>query len=137
MTINSATLDTHTQDGVRISIPCYVDVPMHLRKQLLNGARSAAETQQSKNSAPPTRSGISVTTMATTEQSVESYLGVTFDVLRTVLFQRGGLPVDLILRLQAVAGMEVISTKELAKAFDDRKKLCVGYVSENPYPQVS
>lgn len=135
--INSATLDTHTQEGIRISIPCYVDVPNHVRKSLLNGTREAAQREAASESTPKTQSGLTVTTYNNNQTSVENYLGVSLDVLRTVLFQRGGLPLDLILRLQEVSGIEVLSPKELAKAFDDRKKVCIGYAKENPYPPVS
>lgn len=130
--MNSATQDFHTDDGVRISQPLYLDLPNHKRKELLNALRETINNFRTSTSTPSTMSGISVSTY--TSSSVEQYLGMNMDVLRGVLFQRGGLAADLILRIQAVTGVTIVTDAQLKKAFDERKKSVLAYVTNNPPP---
>ncbi|QNI75606.1 hypothetical protein [Synechococcus sp. MVIR-18-1] len=55
------------------------------------------------------------------------------DVLRGVLFQRGGLALDLIIRLQQVAGMEVLTEADIKKAFSARQKSVLNLVKETVF----
>jgi hypothetical protein len=132
-TLNSATLDHNTEEGIRISLPIYVDIPMGVRKTLYNSVREEATRAATVLSSPKTVSGIQVTTYQVQENSVSQYLGASLDVLRTLIFQRGGLQLDLVLRLQEVAGYEVLTKEALAKAFDERKEACISYADHNPY----
>ena len=131
--INSSAADYHNEDGVRFSLPFYLDVPNQRRKDLLNAVRETISLKRTSTSTPDTMSGISVETY--TGNSIEQYIGMNIDVLRSVLFQRGGLPADLILRLQAVTGLTIVTDAQLKKAFDERKKLVLSYVTNNPPPQ--
>lgn len=131
--INSAKQDFHTANGVRISLPAYVDLPVQTRKSLLNAVRTAMEREDIQ-STPKTQSGISVTSVNSSHVSgIERYLGMSLAVLRSVLFARGGLALDLVLRLQNVGGIEVVSTAELIEAFDNRKEFVTTYTSTYPY----
>jgi hypothetical protein len=130
--INSAKQDATTERGVRISLPCYIDVPTHHRKELLNNVRRVVEAESSVYN-PKTKSGITVVTSQPNLSNVEQYLGMSLSILRSILFQRGGLALDLVLRLQEVAGYEVISNEELAQAFDARKSFCTNYTAEYPF----
>jgi hypothetical protein len=130
--INSAKQDATTERGVRISLPCYVDVPTHQRKELLNHVRRVVEAEDTTYN-PKTKSGITVVTSQPSLSKVEQHLGMSLSILRSILFQRGGLALDLILRLQDVAGYEVISNEELAQAFDVRKNFVTSYTTEYPF----
>jgi hypothetical protein len=109
--LNASSLDYVTENGSRVSCPVYVDVTMIERKALLNAIRQVC--YQPSTTQVKSISGITVENSASKQQEVESFLGCSIDVLRSVLFQRGGLPVDLILRIQSVSGYEVISLKDL------------------------
>lgn len=130
--INSAAADFFNEDGVRFSLPFYLDLPTQKRKDLLNGVREKIQSVRTSSSTPNSMSGISVDTFTT--NSVEQYIGMSLDVLRSVLFQRGGVPADLVLRLQAVSGVTVVTDAELKKAFDNRKKTVLAYLTNFPPP---
>ena len=130
--INSAAQDYHNEDGVRFSLPFYLDLPTQKRKDLLNALRDAINNSRKSSATPPSASGITVDTY--TSNSVEQYIGMSMDILRGVLFQRGGLPADLIFRIQAVTGLTIVTDAQLKKAFDERKKTVLAYVTNNPPP---
>ena len=130
--INSASQDHTTEGGSRLSIPVYLDPPMATRKQMLNGIRERITQSQLTSNTPKTMSGLSTDTVVGQTQ-VEAYLGMTMDVLRAVIFQRGGLPLDMFLRLQAVSGVEVITEKDIKAGFDARKKQCVELSKVEPF----
>ena len=130
--INSAATDFFNEDGVRFSLPFYLDLPTQKRKDLLNGVREKIQSVRTSSSTPNSMSGISVDTFTT--NSVEQYIGMTMDVLRSVLFTRGGVPADLVLRLQAVSGITIVTDAELKKAFDNRKKTVLAYLTNFPPP---
>ena len=132
--LNSAQTDYHSEDGVRFSLPFYLDLSTVQKKQLLNGVRSALENRNNTTSTPASASGITVES-ASTDRAIEDYLGMNLSVLRGVLFQRGGLPADLIFRLQAVSGVEIVNEADLKKAFDQKKKTVLSYLKDNPPPQ--
>lgn len=130
--INSAANDYYNEDGTRFSLPFYLDLPNQKRKELLNAVRETIQLTTTTTSEVPSLSGIKVESY--TGNSVEQYIGMDIAVLRGVLFQRGGLPADLVLRIQAVTGASVVTEAELKKAFDTRKKKVLSYVTDNPPP---
>jgi hypothetical protein len=131
--LNAAKSDYYTDSGCRVSTVLYLDVPMEKRKLLYNALRTKVELE-AFTSTPATRSGIqTVTANSSALSQIESYVGVTMSVLRGVLFQRGGVALDLILRIQEASGVEVITAKELGAALDNRKKQVVNYIKENPF----
>jgi hypothetical protein len=132
--LNSSKLDYYTSDGVRVSMPLYFDLPNQRRKDLLNGFRNALQAQTMTESSPSSMSGIRVESHGLYNNAIEKYIGMDLACLRGVLFQRGGLPADLILRLQAVTGVEVITEQDIRKAFDQRKKTTVSYTKDNMAP---
>ena len=134
--INSAANDHMTVDGVRISTPGYVDLSVNQRKALLNGVREAVQGQ-AVVSTPDTYSGITVETASSATSDVESYLGVSLDVLRGVIFQRGGIECGLLLRLQAVTGITYVAQKDFAAAFKKRGTLIKEYTTTHPFEGVA
>ena len=130
--LNSAVNDYSTKEGVRISLPCYVDITMQQRKDILNACREAASSQVI-SSQPSTMSGLRVETTSNVQSEMESYLGMSFDVLRGVIFQRGGLEVSLLLRLQEVTGRKIVTDKDFTAAFKARSEAVKTYTSTYPY----
>lgn len=130
--LNRSANDTITGNGVRISIPVYIDPPTTMRKEILNVLRTKA-TEPIATSNPNTMSGIQVVSYSTRQPEIEAYLGLSLDNLRNTLFSRGGLEVSLILKLQNVTGLDIVSDKELASAFDSKKKLCRAFSTEFPF----
>ena len=130
--INAAANDHMTVDGVRISTPVYIDLSTNQRKALLNGVREAVQAQPFV-STPDTYSGISVETASNVQSDVETYLGVSLDVLRNVIFTRGGIECGLLLRLQAVTGINYVTDKDFAAAFKSRGNIIKNYTKEYPY----
>lgn len=131
--INSASNDFTNDKGVRISLPCYIDLPMTERKNILSALRAKAASTVS--STPSTMSGLVVESASRSLSDIETYIGMTIEVLRGVIFQRGGMEVSLILRLQEVTGLELISAKDFTAAFKERQDLVKGYIKNNPYQQ--
>ena len=130
--LNNASSDYFNPDGVRVSIPLYLDLPTQKRKDLLNAIRTAVENQTLKQYQPATASGLTVESHGDYNPTIEKYIGMDMSVLRGVLFQRGGLPADLVLRIQAVTGLTVITDAELKKAFTERQKQVLNYIKDNP-----
>ena len=130
--LNRAANDTITGNGVRISIPVYIDPPVTVRKEILNVLRSKA-TEPIATSNPDTMSGIQVVSYSTRQPEIEAYLGQTLDNLRNVLFSRGGLEISLVLKLQNVTGIDIVTDKELTTAFDSKKKLSKAFSTEHPF----
>jgi hypothetical protein len=133
LTLNSSDLDTTTSEGIRVSLPCYVDPPMNLRKNILNLIRTECNRFETVEQ-PRSQSGIVVSHSQSQATKVDQYLGLSVEhVLRGVLFSRGGMPIDLILRLQEVAGVKLITEEEIIQAFDQRKQQVLDYVKHHPY----
>ena len=126
--LNYAGADYNTEDGVRISLPLYIDVPNTKRKELLNAVRSVCATQFTTQ--PANTHGITVVNSQTLQPKVEAFLGMTIDILRSVLFSRGGLQADLLFRLQAVTGIELITDKDLTAAFKARQAMVKDFKKE-------
>lgn len=131
MTINAHPNDYYTPDGTRVCLPIYIDVPMTKRKELLNGIRNA-QNAETTSSTPSTVSGLTVETK-NPRSNVHDFLGMQPDVLRGVLFQRGGLALDLVLRLQEVAGLQVLTEADVKKAFTARQKSVLNLVKETKF----
>ena len=130
--LNHYTCDYHTEGGVRISLPVYIDVPTADRKTLLNAVREICATTVT-TTPENTHGGISVVSQQTMQPQVEAYLGMALDVLRSMLFSRGGLSADLLLRLQEVTGIEYVTQKDIAAAFKARQGQIKTYVEENKF----
>ena len=126
--INAAVNDYISPDGVRVSLAAYADVPVVTRKLALSAIRDLINS--SVESTPTTQSGISVVTNAGNLSKVERQLGCTFDILRQTLFQRGGLPLELVLKLQVLTGIEMLSMKELDAAVKAKTNLIKEYVKQ-------
>ena len=129
---NAASNDSYSSNGARISLPIYVDISQQDRKLMLNGIRTAIYEQQ-PTTTPNSVTGLQVVNATNGQHEVEAFIGMSLDVLRTVLFSRGGMPIDLVLRLQSVSGMEVLSEKDIKAAFKDRQASVLSYLKENTY----
>ena len=130
--INNFTNDYITDSGTRICTPLYLDLTTSQRKELLNAVRAKAAEMDTVST--NTRSGIAVATSVGNITKIEAYLGVSLEILRSgVLFQRGGLAADLVLKLQSVTGVEVVSIKEIEAAYKARIKLVKDYEAANQF----
>ena len=130
--INASNNDLMTSEGVRISTPIYVDLPMNIRKELFNGIRTAC-TQSYDRPASSSVSGITVEEPSQKHGDIEGFLGMNLDCLRSVIFSRGGLPVDLVLRLQAVSGLTFVTAKDFNDALKKRTTIIKNYITENTF----
>jgi hypothetical protein len=129
--LNSASNDYTTDSGVRVCTPVYVDIPVNERKTLLNLVRHKA--MEMNVSEVKSKSGISVATSTNQLSNIESYLGCSLEVLRSLIFSRGGLACDLVLKLQSLTGYEVLSLKDLDQALKHRLNTIKEYTKENTY----
>lgn len=130
--LNTAANDYTSKDGVRISLPCYIDITIQQRKEILNACRDQCNVTV-VSSEPPSMTGIRVETTSNAQSDMESYIGMSLDVLRGVLFQRGGIEAGLLLRLQEVTGLELVSDKDFTAAFKARHDAVKKYTSDYPY----
>lgn len=130
MNLNNHLNDYVSPVGVRICAPLYVDLTQAQRKELLNAVRTAFEANNQTRT-PPSQSGISVTTNVT--NGAQNYLGCDLNVFRGVIFQRGGIPADLILRAQHMSGYEVVTPADIDKALKHKVKAVKEYITNNPY----
>lgn len=130
--INSASNDYTTKNGVRISLPCYIDITIQQRKEILNACRDQCQATV-VTSEPESMSGIRVVTTSSAQSDMESYIGMSLDVLRGVIFARGGIEAGLLLRLQEVTGVELVSDKDFTAAFKARQDVIKNYTSDYPY----
>ena len=131
--LNSAGMDYMTEEGVRLGLPLYVDLPTQKRKELLNGVRSACAAVTTSKPGQGSLSGISVAQSQSMQPQVEAFLGVSVDVLRTILVSRGGLQADLLFRLQAVTGITFVTEKDFAAAFKQRQTQVKDYIKSEKF----
>lgn len=124
--------DYSCENGTRICLPCYIDPSISLRKEILNAVRTKAseliEVEQ-----PNSMSGISVMSSSSRQPQIEQYLGMSIDILRNVLFQRGGLEASLVLKLQNITGLQIVTDKDFTAAFKLKQSLVKGFSKEYPY----
>lgn len=132
--INSAKNDHFTKEGIRISTCLYIDLTQSQRKELLNGIRSAASSYPITYE-PPSASGIRVEERSNSQSEIESFIGMNFDTLRPVLFQRGGLPIDLVFKLQAVSGLRFVTDKDVAAAFKAKTAQVKAYIADHTFTE--
>jgi hypothetical protein len=131
-TLNHYTNDPVTPSGVRISCPLYIDLTTAQRKHLLNAVRDAAHA--TTDTPVHSQSGIVVSSTTGGLNKIESYLGVSIDILRSsTLFQRGGINADLLLRLQLATGVEIVSVKEIETALKSRIAQVKAFVVDNEF----
>ena len=131
VSINSSANDYFTSSGVRISIPLYIDLTGAQRKELLNAAREVAS--RTTTSSVKSQSGISVETTTGGLTALEAFIGCSFDILRQSLFSRGGVSADLVLRLQAVTGVECVSQKDIETAFKNKAGFVKSFMSSEKF----
>lgn len=124
--LNASVNDYTNKEGVRVSLPIYIDVSTSDRKVFLNAVREIANSSVTKE--VPSVSGLRVTSSSNTEASVEEFLGMTLENLRNSLFVRGGLPIDLVLKLQAVTGIVLVDLKDIAAAMKAKQALIKEFV---------
>ena len=130
--LNAAANDFVNSNGVRVSTPLYIDLTIQQRKELLNHVRNAQRvTAQVK--ASDSHTGLTVETSSSNTSNVESYLGMNLDVLRAALFSRGGVPIDLCLKLQSVTGIEFLSAKDISTAFKAKEKQVKDWITNYSY----
>ena len=130
--LNRGVNDWITDDGVRISLPLYVDPPHHLRKQAFSALRAKIESRN-QISNPESISGLSVSTAMSGGNDVEGFVGITMDNLRHTMFSRGGLDASLLLRIQAVTGVQLCSAADIEKAMKARIKQVKDFVAANRF----
>lgn len=87
-------------------MPLYVDAPSAIRKTLFNSIRDQKD-----------------------QTSVTETLGMEISVLRTLLFQRGGIPLDLMLRMQTITGIDCLDETSIRDAFNHRLDTVLNYNS--------
>ena len=131
--LNCAQMDYMTEEGVRLGLPLYVDLPTQKRKELLNGVRSVCSQQVVAEPPAGSIGGIKVAQSQSLQPKVEAFLGVSVDVLRTILFSRGGLQADLLFRLQEVTGLTYITEKDFAAAFKARQGQVKDYLKTQKF----
>lgn len=131
--INRAANDYMCESGVRICVPVYIDPPTALRKDVLNQIREIAKAPLEATQQPDTITGIQVVSYSTRQPEIEAYLGMSLDNLRNVLFQRGGLEVSLVLKLQQVTGIELVVDKDVTAAFKARQNLVKTFEKSYPF----
>ena len=130
--LNSASNDYTTKSGVRVCCPIYIDIPQETRKAWLNELRrlASATTVREVTSA----SGISTESATNADAGIESYLGLTLDTLRSsVLFQRGGIAIDMVLKIQSVTGIEAVSEKDIAAALKARAEDVKTFIADHAF----
>ena len=133
--INRAANDYNCVNGVRISTPCYVEIPNTIKKQIFNELRTLASQPKAVAQQPNSISGIQVVESSTMQPEIEAYLGCTLDTLRSgVLWQRGGLEISLVLKLQVLTGIELFSMKDITAAFKGRQDLIKKFAETYPFP---
>lgn len=133
--LNSAANDYNNVNGVRVSTPTYIDLTIQQRKELLNAIRTltaSVTTTQTSTS----HTGLQVETPTSSLSNVESYLGMNLDVLRTALFSRGGIPIDLCLKLQSATGIEFVSIKDITAAYKAKEKHIKDWIANYSYDSV-
>ena len=74
--------------------------------------------------------GIQVVSYGTRQPAIEAALGVSLNSLRDILFSRGGMSPDLVIRLQEITGIVAVTQKDIQTAFDARKKLVKEFMSD-------
>ena len=131
--INKHTNDYTNPGGVRVCVPIYIDPPTNLRKELLNGVRAVANQSLIAETVHP-ETGLVVQQSSSRQSEVEHYIGMSIEALRSVLFQRGGIEASLLLKLQAVAGIEIVSEKEIYAGFKAKQAVVKDFIASYPFP---
>ena len=104
------------------------------RKEIFNKLRAICNTSILRKQQPKTLSGISVDEYQTLEPYVSQFLGCSLQTLRRAIWwQRGALPVDLVLKVQNVIGEPIISTKDITDAFAKKAKTVKEFTKKYPF----
>ena len=78
------------------------------------------------------QSGIVTSHSVNNLSKITAFLGMDLSVLRSVLFQRGGLTADLVLKLQIVTGIEVVSLKDIEAAYKAKAAIVKSLMATTP-----
>ena len=109
-----------------------MNISQETRKEWLNELRRLASATTVRE--VTSSSGISTETSINADAGIESYLGLTLDTLRSaVLFQRGGIPLDMVLKLQSVTGIEAVSEKDIASALKARVEDVKSFIADHAF----
>ena len=117
--LNHSANDYISSEGVRFCQPLYIDPPSHVRKEVYNVVRSLCETSTDVTQTP-TASGITVETSCSNQHAVEAFLGCSLEMLRSHIFVRGGMQLNLWLKLQTLTSIEAFTQKDFTAAFKAR-----------------
>lgn len=116
-------IEVRNTDGCRISLQCYLDPTIGVRKEILNSLRNggAPETQQVPV-ASHSFGGVSTATPATyapdAQLVIERSLGMSLGNIRSTLFGRGANSSGFLLTAGRLAGVELVSKEDLRQALD-------------------
>ena len=103
--------------GTLISCPLYISPSLDRRKELLNAFRSAKTGQLLEagfGNTPRQEGSLSVYTAQSSPMTpIEAELGMNEESLRQMLFAKQGLSEKLLLKLQALTGVEVVTREEI------------------------
>ena len=144
--LNKAENDYTTSNGVRICNSVYIDIPMNGgdgklgRKEIFNKLRSICNKPVPRQQQPNSLSGLRVEEYSTLEPYVSQYLGCSMQTLRSAIWwQRGALPVDLVLKVQSVIGETIVSEKDITAAFSKKSKVVKEFSKLYPFapPELS
>lgn len=131
--LNHHSSDYTTESGIRISTPIYIDLTNVQRKELLNAIRTRCSEQVEVETGGKTLSGNRTVSYSAAQPAIEAFIGMTLEVLRSVIFARGGIEGGLLFRLQSAAGIQMVSEKELAAAIKSKLDTAKAYMKEHAY----
>ena len=126
--------ELRTANGTRVSIQCYLDPTVGVRKQILNSLRSGGgeqpDTIQQTQGSFGSVSSVSPAVAPITEAiaRIERSLGMTLSNLRGVLLGRGGNSSGLLLTAARLADVEVVTAEELRDAYYQAYQDICGFI---------
>ena len=113
-------------------MPLYINISQDVRKAWLNELRRLASSTTVRE--VTSASGISTETATNFDAQIESYLGLTIDTLRTaVLFQRGGIAIDMVLKLQSMTGIIAITQSDISAALKARAQDVKAFINDHAF----
>ena len=138
--LNRVDNDYISSNGVRICNSTYIDIPINSgdgklgRKDIFNKLRTVCSKPVPRKQQANTLSGLVVEEHNTLEPYVSQYLGCSMQTLRSAIWwQRGALPVDLVLKVQNVIGETIVSEKDIAAAFTKKAKAVKEFSKTYPF----
>ena len=77
---------------------------------------------------------VTVETSCSNQHAVEAFLGCSLEMLRSHVFVRGGMQLNLWLKLQTLTGIEAFTQKDFTTAFKARAATVKAYTEELQLP---